>query len=370
MPTKVCILTTVHPPFDTRIFHKQAKTLVEAGYDVTLIAQHDRDEVVDGVKIIALPKLKNRFARILGLTWYAFWLALKQKADVYHFHDPELLPIGVLLKLFARAKVIYDVHEDYPKQILFKRWINPLFRKVVAASWGRLELKESKMLDAIVVVSEIIASRFPPYKTVVIKNYPDLRLFLHESLDYRERPAHVVYVGGLTKMRGVYQMVQAIGQLPERLEAKLLLAGRFEPSSLQDSLSNVSGWERTEYLGYLNRAEVVRLLTTARVGLVPLLPEPKHFSGVPVKLFEYMAAGVPVVCADYPHWRDIITQAKCGLMVNPLDPQEMSEAIQWILVHPDEAAEMSLSGRRAVQKYYSWSTEGRKLLKLYAKLGE
>ncbi|NLM38812.1 MAG: glycosyltransferase family 4 protein, partial [Firmicutes bacterium] len=107
MNAKVCILTTVHPPFDTRIFHKQAKTLVQAGYDVTLIAQHERDEVVDGVKIIALPKPRNRLSRMFGLTWRAFRLALRQRADVYHFHDPELLPNGVLLRLFTRAKVIY-----------------------------------------------------------------------------------------------------------------------------------------------------------------------------------------------------------------------------------------------------------------------
>ena len=120
MSAKVCILTTVHPPFDTRIFHKQAKTLVQAGYDVTLIAQHGRDEVVDRVRIIALPKSRNRFTRIFGLTWRVFRLALRQQADVYHFHDPELLPAGLLLKLFTGKRVIYDVHEDYSQAIRTK----------------------------------------------------------------------------------------------------------------------------------------------------------------------------------------------------------------------------------------------------------
>ena len=105
-----CILTTVHPPFDTRVFHKQARTLARAGYDVTLIAKHKCDEMIDGIMVLALPSSRNRLARIFGLTWRAFRLALRQRADVYHFHDPERLLLGVLLKLLTEAKVIYDVH--------------------------------------------------------------------------------------------------------------------------------------------------------------------------------------------------------------------------------------------------------------------
>ena len=105
MSVKICILTTVHPPFDIRIFHKEAKSLVKFGYDVTLIAQNNRNEVVDRIKIIALPKPKNRSMRILGLTWRVFYLALRQHADIYHFHDTELMPIGILLKL--KGKKLY-----------------------------------------------------------------------------------------------------------------------------------------------------------------------------------------------------------------------------------------------------------------------
>ena len=138
MNNKVCILTSVHTPFDTRIFHKQAKSLLKAGYDVTLIAQHDKDEVVDEVKILALSKPRNRLWRMLG-TWRIFKLAYRQKADVYHFHDPELLPMGLFLKLLKKGKVIYDVHEDYPKAILTKSWLPSMVRRPVSSVFTFLE---------------------------------------------------------------------------------------------------------------------------------------------------------------------------------------------------------------------------------------
>ena len=116
---KVCILTSVHPPFDIRIFHKEAKSLARAGYDITLIAQHDKEEIVEGIRIVSLPKPKNRIDRMTRTVWSAYRKAIKIDADIYHFHDSELIPIGLLLKLRGK-RVIYDVHEDFPASILCK----------------------------------------------------------------------------------------------------------------------------------------------------------------------------------------------------------------------------------------------------------
>ena len=114
---KVCVMTSIHPPFDPRIFHKEAQTLVQAGYEVVLIAPYDKESAsVDGVHIMGLPRYKRRFYRPLNW-WRILRTALRQKADVYHFHDPELLPVGILLKLTTRACVVYDVHENHPRKI-------------------------------------------------------------------------------------------------------------------------------------------------------------------------------------------------------------------------------------------------------------
>jgi len=232
MKDKICIITTVHAPLDIRIFQKEAKALVQEGYDVSLIAQHERDEIVGGVKIIAIPKSRNRFTRFFELAWRAFCYAFRQKADVYHFHDPELIPCGVLLKILNKSKVVYDVHEDLPKQILTKYWIPTGLRKLVACCSQLTEAMGAFFFDRIVAATPKIAERFPTGKTVVVQNYPRLdELVMENTIPYKQRPPYVVYVGGISRPRGIEEMARAVGLLPEELKVRLVLAGSFSPNS-------------------------------------------------------------------------------------------------------------------------------------------
>jgi len=361
-------LTTVHPTFDTRIFHKEAKTLARVGYDVTLIAQHERDEVVDGVKIIALPKPRNRLSRMFGLTWRAFHKAIRQRADIYHFHDPELIPVGLLLKLRGK-RVIYDVHEDVPKQILSKEWIPRPLRRLVAGAARVAEALASWAFDGIVAATPAIAKRFPAGKTIVVQNFPILKeLVAPESTPYQNRPAKIIYVGGITAIRGIREMVQAMSLMPESLDARLVLVGAFSPPSLEAEVRGLPGWERVEFVGWQDRASVARLLGEARAGLVLFHPEPNHLEAQPNKLFEYMSAGLPVIASDFPLWREIVEKERCGLLVDPLDPAAIAKVIQWILEHPEEAEAMGRRGQKAVFERYNWDTEAAKLIALYRRL--
>ena len=365
---KVVHLTTVHPPFDTRIFHKEAKTLVRAGYEVTLIAQHERDEVVDGVKIVALPKPKNRFTRIFGLTWRAFWLALRQKAEVYHFHDPELLPIGVLLKLFSRAKVIYDVHEDVPEQILTKHWIAKHLRRAVATGFNMVEKLLARAMDAAVAATEGIAEKFARFSPVVVHNYPDLGMLPNPSIGKDRDGKVLVYVGGISKLRGAFEMVRALEHLTHIDGLRLDLIGRFEPGDLEEELQVLPGYRRVRFLGWLRWAEAWQCAQGAVAGLVLFHPAPNHERSLPNKLFEYMAAGLPVIASNFPLWKEIVEGNKCGLCVDPLNPKEIAKANEYLLAHPEEARRMGENGRRAVVEKYNWDMEGKKPLKLYEEL--
>ena len=366
---KICVVTTVHPPFDTRILHKQAKTLVRAGYDVTLIAQHDKNEVVDGVRIIALPKPRNRFARIFGLIWRAFCLALRQRADVYHFHDPELLPIGILLKLATKAKVIYDVHEDVPKQILTKHWIPSQLRRSLAAVFNVIEKLLARVMDAVIVATEGIAERFQRFEPIVIRNYPDLQMLSAASSGAKDRGEKVlVYVGGISQLRGAVEMVQALEYLDHIDGLRLDLIGKFEPPDLEKELQAMPGYQRVRFHGWMPWSEAWQYAQVAIAGLVIFHPAPNHEKSLPNKLFEYMAAGLPVVASNFPLWEEIVEGNNCGLCVDPLNPKEIAEAIEYLITHLEEAKKMGENGRRAVEEKYNWGKEGAKLFNLYEEL--
>lgn len=365
---KVVHISTVHSVFDSRIFHKEAKAALKARYEIILIAQHKEHSVVDGIRIISLSKPKNRMIRIFKLTWQAFFKALAQKADIYHIHDPELIYTALLMRLFDR-RVVYDVHEDLPRQILSKYWIPKSVRGVVAKGAELMEWLAGKFMSGIVTATPAIAKRFPPDKTVVVQNFPLLAEFsFAEEIPYQERPMQVAYVGGITAIRGAVEMVRAMERLPEYLGARLALAGTFSPPELEATVRRLPGWKFVNFLGWQNRQAIGSLLANSRIGIVVFHPEPNHLEAQPNKLFEYMAAGIPVVASNFPLWRKIVEGEGCGLTVDPLNPQAIAEAIRWLLEHPKEAEEMGRRGRQAVLEKYNWDREAAKLLDLYRRL--
>ncbi|GBD39780.1 Spore coat protein SA [bacterium HR37] len=357
-----CIITTVHSPFDVRIFHKQARSLVKAGYRVTLIAPHDRCEVVEGIKIISLPRSRNRIARMLTI-FVACKLALYQRADTYHFHDPELIFTGLILKLLGK-KVIYDVHEDYPRQVIMKDWIPALLRRPVSIFISIIEYIVGRIFDGVVVATDFIAERFPASKTVIVRNFPSIEYF-KEPMDcsrkYLERPI-AIYAGGLTRLRGIRQIVEAFSLLKE---IELWLVGKFEDHAFRNEIV-LKATPNVKILGFKPFEEVVQLYKKSSIGLVCLLPTANYLESLPIKLFEYMAAGLPVVASNFPLWAEFVEG--CGVLVNPEDPQDIANGVRKILSNPETLQKMGETGRRKFLETYNWEQEFPKLLELYARL--
>ena len=364
---KVVHLTSVHNAFDVRIFAKECKSLARAGHDVVLVVPHDRDEVVDGVVIKSVPRAGGRVSRMMRTVWKLYREALRQDAEIYHFHDPELIPVGLLLRARGK-KVIYDIHEDYPQAIPSKYYLRYWIRRPVSWVMERFENFASRRFSGLVAVTPAIANRFGDVnsRVRVVQNFPvaeELTKDCHPTWDQRQ--LSVTYVGGISENRGAFEMVRAIALIPPTLPATLKLVGNFSPSSLRHELAPLAGWEKVEVLGFMDRAGVARVLNSVRAGLVLIHPEPRYKVAYPIKMFEYMAVGIPVIAADFPLWREIIEEAGCGLVVNPLDPQAIAGAIEYILTHPKEAEAMGRRGREAVEKKYNWATEEKKLLALY-----
>jgi glycosyltransferase involved in cell wall biosynthesis len=365
---RVVHLSTQHPALDVRIFQKQCRTLARHGYDTHLLTEAPPARRIDGVHMHALPRPAGRFrpGRIWRRLAQAYRVARGLGADVYHFHDPELITIGLMLQRQG-ARVIYDVHEHTCQEILLFNKDRPLEKHIKSKAFAMLEEMAKRRLDAFVAATPWIASQFPPERTVLVQNFPLRDEFdpAAEGTPYRARPAQVMYAGGITAVRGIREMLGAIELVTS---ARFMLLGDFATPELQREAAALPGWQRTRYLGWQSRAAMTRWLSETRVGLVLYHPDASHVDAYPNKMFEYMAAGLPVVASNFPLWRQILEETGAGLVVDPLDPASIAAAIEYLLTHPDEAEAMGRRGHAAVEQRYNWDAEASKLLELYGRL--
>jgi glycosyltransferase involved in cell wall biosynthesis len=298
----------------------------------------------------------------------AFRAALDEQAELYHFHDPELVSVGLLLKLFGK-RVIYDVHEDAAKDVHDKpylpEWIKPVLRLAVSF----IERMSVSWFDAIVAATSAIAAKFPPERTILLRNVPKLlELNVDSAASFESRPRAVAYVGGLAPFNGPDQMIRAMGKLPAGCDIRLVLGGR--PSSAGDDarFRAIPGQERVDFVGWVDREQLRQIFANARAGLVLYQPTPNIMECEPNKFFEMLSAGLPLIVSDLPHWRKFVVEHDCGLVVAQDDPAAIAKAILTLVDDPVRAEAMGRRGRALVEREYNWEAESAKLLALYERL--
>ncbi len=374
--TKVCHFSSAHAPNDTRIFHKQCASLAKAGYDVTFVVKAKDEKSAStstekGVHIIQVPvDASSRLKRMLFGAKAVYQKALEVDADIYEFHDPELLPYG--LKLAKKGKkVIFDSHEDYPTQIMEKEWIPSFLRKIISGVYKAYETHVVKRLDAVLFPCtkngvNIFEGRAK--QTVIISN----AVMVEEMLSPEEcGKTHkdgnsICCTGSLTYQRGITHLIKAA----HLAGVRLILAGKYSSEAYQKELEAMPEYECVEYLGYLGRKELAEVYARSSIGMSTILNVGQYSSldNFPTKVYEYMAAGLPVIVSDYPFMKRSVKEDGFGVAVDPANPQEIAQAIKNLLSNQTEASFMGTAGREAVLKKYNWGIEEEKLFELYRKL--
>ncbi|HJV60130.1 MAG TPA: glycosyltransferase family 4 protein [Albitalea sp.] len=364
---RIAHVTTVHPRHDIRIFRKECVSLARAGYEVHLVVGDGLgDEARDGVRIVDIGRAPaGRLARMREQPLRA-WHALQRIDPVsVHFHDPELLRIGVRLARSGRI-AIYDAHEDVPRQILTKQWIPAPLRRPLAWAFEHYEDALVRRLSAVVAATPHIAERFARQRVraVSVCNFP-LTEELSAPAEGGVRENAVCYIGSITRTRGIRELMAALALLPQ---VRLVLCGSFEDAALEAELRAHAAWPQVDYRGLVGRDGVRDAMAQVRVGMVTLLPMPSYMDALPIKMFEYMSAGLPVIASNFPLWREIVEGGQCGLCVDPTDARATANAIRELLASPQAAERMGAGGREAVQRQFNWPHEERELLDFYRAL--
>jgi glycosyltransferase involved in cell wall biosynthesis len=361
---RICHITTVHPRNDTRIKLKECKSLAAAGFEVHLVVGDGLgDSVCENIQIHDLgPKPQSRIKRMLVQPMMALKRVLALRPDIVHLHDPELLPVSV--KLTQKGmRVIYDAHEDVPRQHLDRHYIPRLIRPAISSIFELYENRAVSKLAGVVAATPYITQRFAEQGliTVNVNNYP-LPTELAPNGDNVTRQKRVCYIGAISRKRGLPQVIRALPLVPE---ARMTLCGNFSQAGLETELRAESGWAQVDYLGHVDRTTVRRIMAESSAGIVTFLPVPNHINAQPNKLFEYMSAELPVIASDFPFWREIIDGTGCGVCVDPESQHQIADSIRMLLDLPREAKQMGHAGRQAVLRKYNWPVEAQKLVDFY-----
>jgi glycosyltransferase involved in cell wall biosynthesis len=363
MIKRICHISSVHSRYDSRIFQKECIGLSQNGYQTFfIVADGKEDEIKEGVQILNVAnnsKLKSRLKRIIYIPRLIEQKIIKMKPDLVHFHDPELIPLGLRLKRKGFI-VIADFHEDIPLQILTKHYLNSILKRIVSFTFKIYQRYACRKLSAIVSATPTIQQTVIKYnaRNVVVKNYPIIGEIKSKA---NQNNKWVSYIGGINVIRGFYEIIEAA----KTSNIKLKLAGIFHEQELQEVIKRDEYSANVDFLGFLNKTEIEKLLSESFAGLVTLHPTPNFLDSLPIKLFEYMCAGIPVIASNFPLWKKIVEENECGICVDPTNPSQISDAIIFLKENPKEAKKMGDNGRKAVLEKYNWNNEEKKLIELY-----
>ena len=365
---KVCHLTSVHKWNDTRIFYKECISLSAAGYDVSLIVPADSDEIVNGVKIISVkPDNRGRIKRATVTCYRILRKALAEKAKIYHFHDPELIWVGMILKLTGK-KVIFDIHENIRAQIKVKEWLP--FRYFFSRLYSIVDWISAKLFFLILAeksYEEIYKKMKANY--AIVLNLPEIG-FLEKfvNTDRKNAPNGILYVGGVSKDRGIDSIIEALNILHQKhINFTFYCIGPVDSklrSEMEIKIKDFNLQDKVKMMGHIPIDKAYEYSKSCKLGLSILKPIENYLNSYSTKIFEYMSVGLPVIVSNFELYR-FVEEYNCGICVNPADTLKIAETINYLLENDAQIEQMGENGRDTVKKYFNWEKESQKLIRFY-----
>jgi len=373
MNRSICIIGSNLNRQDARIFWRQGLSLVSAGYSVTyIVSDNEPEEIINKIKIIPTRFLANsRIKRLLFSKKYFYRKAIEVNSDLYQISSPELIGIGIKLKKRGK-KVIFDLREDYTSFVREMTWIPTSFLRLIISNLAKMYL--NKTLNKYHAVIGVTPNIFENLKisasiTCVVTNYPNITNTSETSIaDYLKRKNNICYIGSVYRKSNqniIFNVIQGFQDL------NYTIMGNIE-QNLKLELSEIPYWSKINYIQSWSKLELQKVLKCATIGNAiidysPNLGYKKGSLGV-IKLFEYMEAGIPVICTDFILWKEIINKYKCGICVNPKNENEIRSAISYLLNNKIEAFQMGQNGRRAILEEYNWESQSIKYKQIINKL--
>ena len=375
---KICFLSSKHPPFDKRIFDKEAMALHRAGHEISHIAPHaascaDRS----GIRIVVYPPPVGIMSRMLQIP-RLYLLASKVDADAYHCNEVDSWFVGFLLKVFRGKLLVFDVHEHYPSTFAesrFPNWMRPLVEALVRLIFRML----SPFTDRLVFAKRSVKQDFEgtEYKQVLVQNFTPRCSRVEgksggDSQVRKNSGLTAIHLGLISRLRGWPELLDALA-LMQSDDLRLKVIGTFNDGS------RTAFETKAEELGLTNRITVIDWmpfeqafaeLCSADIGLVLFQPGVQnHIYALPHKLFDYMLAELPVVVPAFAEEvASIVEREDCGFTVDPADPSEIAQALDSLVGDDKVRTRFGKQGRRAVLERYNWETEADKLIHMYAAL--
>ncbi len=357
-------------PYYPRMF-QQARSSVEDGFEVVVIAPHDRDEVREGVRVLAVPPYRNRLERVTRTNWQCLRRALAEKPDIYYLHTPDLIPWALPLRLFG-CKVVYDVLEDYTGAAMVRTWL-PDWARALAVGLIRSVNFVARKAFATVIAERYYARDFP--EAIEVLNYAREEDYAEISSIARDPASldriRLLYAGSITDVRGGRHHARLLPHLPE--DASLRLIGNCPLADLRDELETIARNDpRLELVisnDWLPRETIVAAYREPYTAGIAIFPDTVHYREKELtKLFEYMAAGLPIVCSNFPVWRELVEGSGVGLCVDPENPAAAAAAIRWLADNPEAARRMGIRGRELVRERFNWASQARALNDLFRRM--